>query len=88
MANGLIEAETNYIGVLGRKDVNIGQALKMNLVYHERLFDFYEETMKRKDKDKPEYEHELSELEYELEHLLKQAHLLRNIQLNNMGGTF
>lgn len=71
MPTGLVNAETRYYTEIRRRIIDIPNALEMNRLYSDKLFDLYQ-TLKDSD--------ERSEVEYELNYLIEQARALRKIQ--------
>lgn len=67
----LVNAERRYYAEIGKVIVDIPNALEMNRVYSDKLFDLYE-TLKNPD--------EKNEIEYELNYLIEQAKAIKKIQ--------
>jgi hypothetical protein len=77
MVNALVNAETQYFAVIGRRLIDIDKALRMNEEYSEKLFELYHNTTNPEDR---------VELEFELNYLIRQADFLK--KLNETGGNF
>ncbi len=74
---GLVNAETNYFGSIGRSFINFDKAIKNNRLYSDKLLELYSNTTNNEDR---------IELEQEITYLHKQVILLkrlRDTQLNN-----
>jgi hypothetical protein len=77
MITGLVEAKRRYFDEIHRTKVDVDRALKMNRLYCNKLFELHFTLT--------DYE-ERSELESEIDYLIEQSKVLRDIQLNNDGG--
>ena len=71
MIVGLCDAETKYFREIGKKNINVKEALRMNQLYSDRLFELHRTLNDNEERE---------EIEYEIDYLIEQAKALRKFQ--------